>query len=58
MARREIESRVLQGRANAIARFLHFSFSQPDDREARQTIRKVNFDRDRRRVHAGERTTV
>ena len=58
VARGKLEVRVLQRRAHAIARFLHFGFRQADDGEARKTIGEMHFHRDRRRVHAREGPAV
>ena len=49
------KSRVLDGGAHAFARFLHLGVGEADDGEGRQAAPKVNFHRDFRRIHAGER---
>ena len=51
---RELEAARLQRRADALARFLDLGVGQADQREARQAVGEVHFDRHRRRVEAAQ----
>jgi hypothetical protein len=48
----ELQPRVLDGRAHALARLLDFHVGQPDEREAGQSVGQVDLDRDRGRLQA------
>ena len=54
LARREIELRVLQRGAHAVARFLDLGVGQADEIERRQPAGEVDFDRDERGLEPGE----
>ncbi len=54
LARREVEVRVLQRGANAVARLLDLGFRQPDQVEPGQTVAGVALDGDQRRVETRE----
>ena len=52
-ARREVELRVLQCGAHAVAAFLDLGLREADEVERGQSPRKMHLDRDRWRVKAG-----
>ncbi len=57
-ARRKFELRILQRRANAIARFAHLGLRQTDQVHGRKPAGQMHLDGDSRRVDAGQRTAV
>ena len=58
LARREIEVRVLQRGAHAVARLADLGLGQPDDVDRRQPAAEVHLDVDRRRGETRERAAA
>ena len=50
--RGKFETAVCQGGTHAVTAFPHFRIGQPDDGEGGQSVGEMDFDRDRRSVHA------